>query len=227
MDPQSTARELDEGDVLAPLRDLFEIPTVADIRQAVGAEPTTDGTDPCVYLCGNSLGLMPRTARARVHEELQTWATRAVLGHFAHAWDRPWAATAAPVRAQLARLTGSRVEEVTVMSSLTVNLHALLTPFYRPTATRYKVVMEERAFPSDTVGDGADVLVACHSPGSGSTRSRRRCDCTAWRSRTRSSGSPLGRASMCCGRRTWRAPCDHLALVLLGGVQYYSGRVVV
>jgi len=81
---------------------------------------------------------------------LNTW-TSAVNGHFDHPHQRPWARLDEFVNASSARLVGAKPEEVIIMNTLTVNLHILLVTFYTPTAARYKVIMEEKAFPSDHV----------------------------------------------------------------------------
>lgn len=125
---------LDRNNPLAPLREQFAVP----------AGP--DGS-PALYFCGHSLGLMPKTAEKAVHEVLSSWATRGVEGHF-HG-EFPWVDYHRTVRDDLATVVGAMPHEVVAMNSLTVNLHLLMVSFYRPTATRYKIVIERGAFPSD------------------------------------------------------------------------------
>lgn len=128
------AQALDAIDPLAALRSGFVIPRAAD-----GEELT--------YLCGHSLGLAPRTARARVLEELEDWEQLGVRGH--EQARRDWIGYAERLQAPLAELTGAQPQEVIAMNSLSINLHLLLASFYRPTAARYRVLIEAGAFPSD------------------------------------------------------------------------------
>lgn len=125
--------------------------------------------EPCLYLCGNSLGLQPKGTRKLLEEELTTWARRCALsffvcsllipfafhrgvnGHFDHEYGRPWVTIDETVRDESACLVGALPLEVIVMNTLTSNLHFLMASFYRPTKDRYKIVFEEKAFPSDHV----------------------------------------------------------------------------
>lgn len=101
-----------------------------------------------IYLCGNSLGLQPQGVSAVVGSELRDWARLAVGGHFRE--EAPWYSYHELLRDPAARVVGARPDEVVIMNSLTVNLHLMMTSFYRPTKERYKVFMEAPAFPSDT-----------------------------------------------------------------------------
>ncbi len=132
MKATATARKLDERDELRNLRSRFEIPRLSG--------------RPVNYLCGHSLGLMPRAARARVEYELERWARKGVGGHFE---EGGWLDFHRRFAMPLARLTGARHSEVVAMNSLTVNLHLLLISFYRPQKRRSKIVIEAEAFPSD------------------------------------------------------------------------------
>ncbi len=102
---------------------------------------------PVHYFCGNSLGLMPIAAKAMVVEALDSWAAEGVEGHFKGA--APWMRYHELVRDDLATLVGAKPIEVVAMNTLTVNLHLLMTSFFRPTAARNVILMEARAFPSD------------------------------------------------------------------------------
>lgn len=128
------ARRLDGADPLHGLREHFAL-------------PHGSGGEAYVYLCGHSLGLMPRAARALVLEELSDWAQFGVLGH-EHA-RRPWIPYHENLRDGLAGLAGARPGEVVAMSSLTVNLHLMLAAFYRPSGTRRRILIEAGAFSSD------------------------------------------------------------------------------
>jgi kynureninase len=129
------ALQLDAEDPLREFRDRFHLPL------------GTDGK-PLIYFAGNSLGLMPKTARKIVEQELDDWAKFAVDAHLGAA--TPWYTYHETLREPAARLVGARPNEVICMNSLTVNLHLMMATFYRPTKTRCKILMEEPAFPSDT-----------------------------------------------------------------------------
>lgn len=99
------------------------------------------------YCCGNSLGLQPKGVRDALNAELDQWAEHGVEGHFKGAM--PWMYYHKFLTPQAARLVGAKPHEVVVMNTLTVNLHLMMVSFYRPTATRFKIIMEGGAFPSD------------------------------------------------------------------------------
>src|SRR5881397_230682 len=129
------ALQLDAEDPLRAFRDGFHLPLGKDGK-------------PPIYFAGNSLGLMPKSARAVVEEELDNWAKFGVEAH--HAAGTPWYSYHEALREPTARLVGANPLEVICMNSLTVNLHLMMATFYRPTKSRFKVLMEEPAFPSDT-----------------------------------------------------------------------------
>src|SRR5438045_1298661 len=91
---------------------------------------------------------MPKSARKIVERELDDWAELGVDAHLKA--KTPWYSYQESVREPAARLVGARPNEVICMNSLTVNLHLMMATFYRPTRSRFKIVMEEPAFPSDT-----------------------------------------------------------------------------
>ena len=124
----------DAADELAGFRERFNFPEARH-----GKRP--------VYLCGHSLGLQPKEAVRLVQEELDDWARLAVEGHF-HA-RRPWLPYHRFATAGLAALAGARPEEVVAMNTLTVNLHVLMSSFYRPSPSRFRILIESTAFPSD------------------------------------------------------------------------------
>ncbi len=127
------ADQLDRTDSLASFRDRFHIPKHANGDQ--------------IYLCGNSLGLQPKSVKAALQQELDDWAALGVEGHF-HA-KHPWMPYHAELRDLLAENVGAKPVEVVAMNSLTVNLHLLMVSFYRPKAERAAIVIEQGAFPSD------------------------------------------------------------------------------
>lgn len=131
------AQALDAADPLAATRASFVLPAGRDGQSLT-------------YLCGHSLGLAPREARARVAEELDDWERLGVLGH--ESARRPWIHYAEALQSDLALLCGALPAEVAAMNSLTVNLHLLLASFYRPSGpagARRKILIEAGAFPSD------------------------------------------------------------------------------
>src|SRR2546423_5542391 len=129
------ALQLDSEDPLRHLRQKFHLPLGKDDK-------------PLIYFAGNSLGLMPKAARAIVEEELDNWAKLGVDAH--HAAGTPWYTYQEALREPTSRLVGAKPLEVICMNSLTVNLHLMMATFYRPTKSRFKILMEEPAFPSDT-----------------------------------------------------------------------------
>lgn len=129
----SFAQEQDKKDALSGFRDMFYIPS----HQG----------EPVIYFNGNSLGLQPRKARVLLEEEMLKWEKLAVEGHFNGV--NPWLSYHKLAKESLCYLLGTQAQEVTVMNSLTVNLHLLLVSFYRPQGKRTKILMEGSAFPSD------------------------------------------------------------------------------
>src|SRR5947199_4163285 len=132
---ESFAKQLDAEDPLHSSRQKFHLPLGKDGQ-------------PLIYFAGNSLGLMPRSARGLVDEELDNWAKLGVDAH--HATGSPWYTYHEALRGPTSRLVGAKPLEVICMNSLTVNLHLMMATFYRPTQSRFKILMEEPAFPSDT-----------------------------------------------------------------------------
>lgn len=130
----------------APLSDQFVLPTNKDVR---AIKNSGDGNGPCTYLCGNSLGALSKKSRALVEEELEVWSKRAVVGHFSHPHQREWVDICDHVTPLLAEVVGAKEKEVACMGTLTANLHLMMDSFYKPTPSRYKILCEARAFPSD------------------------------------------------------------------------------
>ena len=148
------AQALDAQDSLKHLRDEFIIPTKADLKRPTLADPKHEESEPCIYLCGNSLGLQTRRARQRISDFLTAWSTKGVTGHFRNHKDSelPAFVDVDDYAAKLmAPIVGARPEEVAVMGTLTGNLHLLMSSFYRPTQEKYKIILEGKAFPSDHV----------------------------------------------------------------------------
>lgn len=142
------ALALDANDPLRAVRAEFLIPPAAAANDPAAALRAGEGEPRAVYLTGNSLGCQPRGVAARLARELDDWARLGVEGHL-HGRD-PWLAYHESLRGPLARLVGAMEREVVAMNSLTVNLHLLMTSFYRPTRHRHKIIIEDSAFPSDS-----------------------------------------------------------------------------
>ena len=132
----SFVHKLDQNDELAAFRDEFLFPKGKHTAQAV-------------YLCGNSLGLQPKSTKAYLDNELKKWAEHGVDGHFVS--DLPWVTVDESCVRQMSHIVGAKESEVAIMNSLTVNLHLMMVAFYRPHGKRYKIVIESKAFPSDYV----------------------------------------------------------------------------
>ena len=193
---ESFALELDAGDPLARFRERFEIPVGADGR-------------PLIYLCGHSLGLMPKAARSLVEQEIDDWARLGVAGHFDA--KRPWYSYHEQFRESGARLVGALPGEVVMMNSLTVNLHLMLATFYRPDRGRRAILMEEDAFPSDRYAVASHIRHRGLDPETSLILARPR------------PGEAIHRTEDL--ERLIEERGAEIALVLLPGVQYLTGQV--
>lgn len=185
---------MDEADPLRSYRERFFFPTIG-------------GRD-CVYLCGHSLGLQPKTVKAYIEQEVKDWANLGVEGHF-HA-KHPWMPYHRLLTEQTAELVGAKPLEVVVMNSLTVNLHLMMVSFYRPTAARHKILIERGAFPSDQYAVQSQIRFHGFDPA------------TALMELTPLPGESCLREEEVdalierCG--------DEIALIMLGGVNYATGQ---
>jgi kynureninase len=134
-DNEDFAKQLDAQDSLHVFREKFHL-------------PANRSGEPLIYFAGNSLGLMPKAAKQVVEQELEDWAKLGVDAHLDAA--TPWYSYHETLRDPIARLVGAQPIEVICMNSLTVNLHLMMATFYHPTKSRFKILMEDPAFPSDT-----------------------------------------------------------------------------
>ncbi len=110
--------------------------------------------EPCIYLCGNSLGLQPRRTAECVNAHLRAWARKAVTGHIVNHEDSdlpPFLHLDDVAAEKMAPIVGALKSEVAVMETLTANLHLLMASFYRPSKEKFKIILEAKAFPSDHV----------------------------------------------------------------------------
>jgi kynureninase len=186
---------LDRADPLRSLRDAFHVP-----RRENGEEE--------IYFAGNSLGLLPRKTPTYLDEELEKWARLGVKAHFLG--DRPWMPYHELLAAPMAGIVGALASEVVTMNSLTVNLHLMLASFYRPTRERSRILIEDHAFPSDDYAVESHAAHRGFDPASAVVRIRPRA------------GSP-GITTAEIGELLAREG-DSIAVVLLPGVQYYTGQ---
>ena len=197
---ESVALEHDKNDPLAEWRDYFYFPS----RRSIGGS----GDEPAVYLCGNSLGLQPRGVRERLAQELDDWATYGVEGHFDAV--TPWFSYHEIFRESAARLVGAQPGEAVLMNSLTVNLHLLMVSFYRPTKERYKILIEDSAFPSDRYAVQSQLEVHGFDPQTDMLVARPREGETTLR--TEDVLELIEREG------------DQIALVMFSGVNYFTGQ---
>ena len=160
-----------------------------------------------LYFSGNSLGLQPKIVSKYIQSELDDWANLGVEGHFLA--KNPWLTYHKILTNQSAELVGAKKNEVVVMNALTTNIHLLLMSFYRPTKRKYKI-LEANAFPSDLYALQSQVELHGYS-----------FDEAVILIETDKNGvvshDNLYKMIYDLG--------DELALVFLGGVNYYSGQV--
>jgi kynureninase len=162
-----------------------------------------------VYFTGNSLGLQPKRTKKYIDEVMNDWANLAVEGHFYA--DKPWWDYHERFANPLGKIVGAKPSEVTVMNTLTVNLHLLMVSFYRPTKTRYKIICEEKAFPSDQYMFQSQVHFHGYKTEDAIVEIKRR------------EGEHNIRIEDVLAKINEVG--DALALVLIGGVNYYTGQV--
>lgn len=188
------AKSLDEIDILFPFRERFLF-------------PQHEGKD-VIYLCGNSLGLQPKSVQYLMQQELDDWAKYGVEGHFQA--RNPWFSYHKIFTDRLTKIVGARKEEVVAMNTLTVNLHLLMLSFYRPEGKRYKILMEAGAFPSDQYAVETQVRMYGYDPEDAIIEMK-----------------PNPGAYIIEEEDILKAieeAGDSLALVMLGGVNYYTGQ---
>jgi kynureninase len=193
---RSEALRMDQSDPLARFRNEFHIPQ------------TATGKDH-LYFCGNSLGLQPKRTKAFVEAELSDWAKLGVEGHV-HA-RHPWMPYHEFLTKPMASLVGGLEHEVVVMNSLTVNLHLLMVSFYRPSGKRFKILIEADAFPSDKYAVASQAAFHGYDPQEAIIELKSK------------SGHPVIPHEEVLEALDREG--ESIALVLLGGVNYYTGQV--
>lgn len=189
------AQSLDKEDVLAPYRKEFHFPKV--------------NGEQVIYFTGNSLGLQPKRTQKFVDDVMQDWRELAVEGHFYA--EKPWWDYHERLAEGLSEIVGAKKSEITVMNTLSVNLHLLMVSFYRPKSKRFKILCEEKAFPSDQYMLQSQVRFHGFNPEEAIVEVKKRPGEHFWR--TEDVLQKIEEVG------------DELALVLIGGVNYYNGQV--
>ena len=188
------AKEQDALDVLSSFRNKFHIP-----KDKKGNE--------WLYFTGNSLGLQPKSTQKYIQQELEDWANLGVEGHFEA--KNPWLDYHELLTDKMAKIVGAKPIEVVVMNTLTTNLHLLMVSFYRPTKTKYKILIESDAFPSDRYAVASQLKFHGYSD----------ADLIEWRPREGEDLLNIADLETIVSEQG-----DEIALLLIGGVNYYTGQ---
>jgi kynureninase len=188
------ALEMDSNDELRNFRDQYHI-------------PKKEGKD-AIYFCGNSLGLQPKEAAGLVQNEMNRWRDLGVEGHFKGEW--PWTQYHKAVVHAAMDIVGAKEEEIIHMNTLTVNLHLLMASFYKPTKERYLIIMEAGAFPSDQYVVESQVRMHGFDPETSIV------EVSPVEGETLISTEQI--------KEVIRKNGDRTALVLFGGIQYFTGQ---
>ena len=189
------AQQLDQEDDLKDFKNLFHLPIHEEKQQ--------------IYLCGNSLGLQPKSVRQYLDNELDKWQNLGVEGWFEG--DDNWINYLQHLKEPLAKIVGGKPSEVTVMNNLTVNLHLMMVSFYQPTVTRYKILTEGGAFPSDQYALETHLKFRGINPDEAIIEIFPRA------------GEFILRTADILQKIEENK--DSLSLVMMGGINYYSGQV--
>jgi len=189
------AQEQDQNDVLSTYRNQFHIPKDKD-------------GNPWLYFTGNSLGLQPKSTQKYIQQELDDWANLGVEGHFEA--KNPWMPYHEFLTESMAKIVGAKPIEVVTMNTLTTNLHLLMVSFYQPTKTKYKIVIESDAFPSDRYAVQTQLEFHGFDANDGLIE---------WK--PRKGESLLNIEDL---ENILQEQGDEIALLLIGGVNYYTGQ---
>ncbi|MGO3182295.1 MAG: kynureninase [Aequorivita sp.] len=189
------AKQEDTKDPLASFRNKFHI-------------PKNNSGEELVYLCGNSLGLQPKITSEYIQEELTDWANLGVEGHTEA--KHPWLPYHEFLAGKMAKIVGAKPSEVVVMNTLTTNLHLMMVSFYQPTKTKYKIVVESDAFPSDKYAVESQLKFHNVDPKDG---------LILWKPRK---GEELCRFEDL--EEIMKNQGDEIALLMIGSTNYYTGQ---
>lgn len=171
-----------------------------------------DGEEQGIYFVGNSLGAQPKAVRRYVNAQLETWASIGVHGHFKDLEDSPlvaWQDMAADCAARSADIVGASPEEIVIMNTLTANLHLMMASFYKPTEKRHKIILEFRPFPSDHYAIESHIIWNGLDPAKSMVKIEPE-------NHLISTEKVLA---------TIDEHADETALLMLPGIQYYSGQL--
>jgi len=188
------AQALDSNDPLRELREEYLFPK--------------QNGKPFIYLCGNSLGLQPKVAKEVLNNQLSNWENLAVEGWFEG--ESPWMFYHKELKKLMAPIVGASPEEVCPMNTLTVNLHLLMVSFYKPTAKKFKIIMESGAFPSDQYAIESQVRFHGFNPADAIIEVKPREG--EYTLRTEDIINSIAENG------------DEIALVLFGGINYFTGQ---
>lgn len=194
-DSLAYAQQQDHQDPLKHFRNKFLIPT------------NNEGEE-LIYLCGNSLGLQPKKTSEYLEQELNDWARLGVEGHTDAKY--PWFPYHEFLTKSMANIIGAKPNEVVIMNSLTANLHFLMVSFYQPTKSKFKIVIESDAFPSDKYAMESQLKFHGFDPKEG---------LILWKP---SKGEDLCRFEDL--EKLMEEQGDEIALLMIGNTNYYSGQ---
>ena len=189
------AKKQDAEDALASFRNKFHIP-----KNASGEE--------LIYFCGNSLGLQPKITSEYIKEELTDWANLGVEGHVEG--KHPWLPYHEFLTENMAKIVGAKPSEVVVMNTLTTNLHLMMVSFFQPTKTKYKIVVESDAFPSDKYAVESQLKFHGINPKDG---------LILWKPRK---GEEICRFEDL--EEIMKNHGNEIALLMIGSINYYTGQ---
>ncbi|KAF5025365.1 hypothetical protein F66182_2530 [Fusarium sp. NRRL 66182] len=226
------ARNLDSQDKLSHLRDEFVLPTKQSLKKKAldgsipsdapvhngsngtnGHNGTTRDSEKCIYFVGNSLGAQPKAVREYLNAQLETWASIGVNGHFSALGNSPlpaWQDLAEDCAIKSSDIVGASPHEIVIMNTLTVNLHLLMASFYKPNEKRHKVILEWKPFPSDHYAIESQVVWHGLDPEKSMVKIHPDEDHIITTDLILS---------------TIDEHADDTALLLLPGIQYYSGQL--
>ncbi|KAG5951741.1 Kynureninase 1 [Claviceps sorghi] len=220
------AQRLDSQDQLKHLRDEFVLPTKASLKKkaldgSFPDETPLNGTNdkssqpaqPCLYFAGNSLGAQPKAVREYIAAQLETWASIGVNGHFTNMGNSPltqWQDMAEQCAKQSADIVGASPHEIVIMNTLSVNLHLMMASFYKPSGKRHKIILEWKPFPSDHYAIESQVVWHGLDPKTSMIKIEPDAN----------SVIPTDKIL-----RIIDEHADDTALLMLPGIQYYSGQL--
>ncbi|CAF0769446.1 unnamed protein product [Rotaria sordida] len=198
---------MDDQDPLGYIRQKFSYPKLGTLPKV--DKKRIEPSNECIYLCGQSLGLMPLRTIDYMNAFMNDWATLGVYGHFTG--SNPWAKCDIPCLSTMSLLVGGQIKEVALMNQLSSNLHFMMTAFYQPQSNRYKILYEEHAFPSDQYAINSQIKLHGYDPKDAKIviKARENESCL----RTEDILDVLRREG------------HSIALVMIGGIHYYTGQL--